>query len=50
VQTETTNYLLRGIPKLLYRKIKIAAVKQDKTLKEWIVDAFNWYLKNGGKQ
>lgn len=50
MQTQTKNYLLRGIPNKLYRNMKVAATRQDKTLKEWIVDAFKWYLKNGGKQ
>jgi len=35
----TTNYILTNIPKEFWNKVKIAAIKQDKTIKQFILDA-----------
>ena len=43
------SYLLRGVPLNLWKRIKIQSAQQDTLIKDWILDAFKWYLKNSGK-
>lgn len=43
----TKNILVRGIPEKLHKRMKMDALRQDKTLSQTIVEAFDFYLKNG---
>lgn len=46
----TKNILLRGIPATLHKRMKMKALQEDKTLTRLIVDALEYYLKNGRKK
>lgn len=43
----TKNILVRGIPEKLHKRMKMQALRQDKTLSQAIIDAFILYLKDG---
>ncbi|MBA7706269.1 hypothetical protein ES703_115121 [subsurface metagenome] len=42
--------LLKAVPYKLHKRMKLAAARQDKTLTEWSLEAFEFYLKNGGRR
>lgn len=39
--------LLKAVPYKLHKRMKLEAARQDKTLTQWILNAFEFYLKNG---
>lgn len=47
VTPRSKGILLKAVPYKLHKRIKLAAARQDKTLIEWSLDAFEFYLRNG---
>ncbi|MBA7687657.1 hypothetical protein ES703_96121 [subsurface metagenome] len=47
VQPRSKGILLKAVPYKLHKRMKLAAATQDKTLIEWSLDAFEFYLRNG---
>ncbi|MBA7643657.1 hypothetical protein ES703_51389 [subsurface metagenome] len=50
VEPRSKGILLKTVPYRLHKRMKLAAARQDKTLTQWILDAFEFYLRNGGKR
>jgi len=46
----TKNILVRGMPLRLHKRMKIEAARQERTLSELTVTAFDFYLKNGRRR
>ena len=44
------SMLLKAVPCKLHKRMKLAAARQDKTLIEWSLDAFEFYLRNGRRR
>ncbi|MBA7550899.1 hypothetical protein ES705_43429 [subsurface metagenome] len=42
--------LLKEVPCKLHKRIKIEAARQEKTLIEWCLEAFEFYLRNGRRR
>lgn len=49
VAPQPKGILLKAVPYRLHKRMKLAAARQDKTLTQWSLDAFEFYLRNGGK-
>ena len=50
VAPRSKGILLKAVPYKLHKRMKLAAARQDKTLTQWSLDAFDFYLKNGGRR
>jgi len=50
VPPRSKGILLKEVPYKLHKRMKLAAARQDKTLTEWSLEAFEFYLKNGGRR
>lgn len=48
--TAKRDILVRGIPRTLHKRMKIEAARQEKTLSDLSVVAFEFYLKNGRRR
>jgi len=47
VMPATKDILVRGIPCKLHKRMKIEAARQERTLSDLTITAFDFYLRNG---
>jgi len=47
VAPRSKGILLKAVPFKLHKRMKLDATRQDKTLTQWILEAFEFYLRNG---
>ena len=50
VSPRSKGMLLKAVPAKLHKRMKLEATRQDKTLTEWSLDAFEFYLRNGRRR
>ena len=50
VQPRSKGILLKAVPYKLPKRMKLDAARQDKTLIEWSLEAFEFYLRNGRRR